>query len=131
MPDINIGQLCETINDKMDRDLNNRSTDSGLRKLVESYANGSSWYKIFDEIQANGTIKKWCEQGGYVATGGSVSYIKPYVDNNYTLIAQSVESSTYTTQYRQICPNSKTPTGLTGTSNSGASLWWFACGYIS
>ena len=32
---INYGELSEAINDKMDRDLNNRSDDSGLRKLVE------------------------------------------------------------------------------------------------
>lgn len=91
MSDINIGALSEAINDKMDRDLNNRSTDSGLRKLVESYVNGTSWYKIFDEIQSDGTVKKWCEQGGRGTKKSSYGYEKitllvPMLDTNYTLL---------------------------------------------
>jgi len=131
MPDIDVDQIGEALNNKMDRDLNNRSTTSGLRKLVASYIDGTEWCKVFAEIQSDGTTRQWCEQGGFVATGGTVTYLQPFIDNNYTVVAQSVETSTYTTQYRQICPNSKTTTGLTGTSAQGGSLWWYACGYIS
>ena len=89
--DIDVGALSEAINDKMDRDLNNRSDDSGLRKLVESYVNGTSWYKIFDEIQSDGTVKKWCEQGGRGTKTSSYGYetitlLVPMADTNYTLL---------------------------------------------
>lgn len=88
MPDIDVGELSEVINDKMDRDLNNRTDGSGLRKLVESYVNGTSWYKIFDEIQENGTIRKWCEQGNTYeeipAAGKTITLLKPYVTDKFT-----------------------------------------------
>lgn len=90
MSDINIGALSEAINDKMDRDLNNRSDDSGLRKLVESYVNGTEWYKVFDEIQSDGTVKQWCEQGGIYGswTGNftvTINFLKEFTNTNYSV----------------------------------------------
>lgn len=90
MPDIDVGELSEAINDKMDRDLNNRTDGSGLRKLVESYVNGTSWYKVFDEIQENGTIKKWCEQGGRYTVASSsphtINLFKTMSDTDYSIM---------------------------------------------
>lgn len=138
MSDINVGQLSEVINNKMDRDLNNRSTDSGLRKLVESYVNGTSWYKVFDEIQANGSIKKWCEQGSVLATSttgsayesGTKTLLKPFIDTNYSLFLQNsgndtsyepkiTDKTTSTFSYAYV---EAYQTNLTN---------WLACGYIS
>ena len=83
---INYGELSEAINDKMDRDLNNRTNDSGLRKLVESYVNGTYWYKVFDEIQSDGTVKQWCVQGGQkecTSAWISVTFLKAFENTNY------------------------------------------------
>lgn len=132
--DIDVGALSEAINDKMDRDLNNRSDDSGLRKLVESYVNGTSWYKIFDEIQSNGTVKKWCEQGGYLSAGktGSISFLKPYIQvaGVYFGCISTRQGRCYD---KELYPNSVSNTGFsyTNTVSGGVGIYWFACGYIS
>lgn len=135
MSDINIGALSEAINDKMDRDLNNRSTDSGLRKLVESYVNGTSWYKIFDEIQSDGTVKKWCEQGGRTTSYSGAGYetitlLKPMADVNYTLLNCNNSAAARGDQ-RDAYIISTTQIGVGyDNSQSGGAIWKVE-GYIS
>ena len=50
--------------------------------MLKSYSNGTSWYKIYAEIDIQtGLICQWCEQGGQsTTTNGSVSitFIKPF-----------------------------------------------------
>lgn len=136
MSDINIGALSEAINDKMDRDLNNRSTDSGLRKLVESYVNGTSWYKIFDEIQSDGTVKKWCEQGNTYeeipAAGKTITLLKPYVSDKFTVFACRCTSNYTSAQGNGICGRPSASQVFIGVGG-GATDWaqWEAEGYIS
>ena len=139
MSDINIGQLSEAINDKMDRDLNNRSNDSGLRKLVESYVNGTSWYKVFDEIQENGSIKKWCEQGGknYCVSGQwtVISFLKVFANTNYAVTTGSEMSNSGDNPAAKISNFSTSSFDAcfkwdTGQYKAGT-LHWYACGYIS
>ena len=143
MSDINIGALSEAINDKADRDLNNRSDDSGLRKLTESYVNGTDWYKVFDEIQSDGTVKQWCEQGGKFTTTAAryieqtVTLLKTMSDTNYNFSATAinVDSGNYiggakigetisTTQFTV-----KLATYENTTANVG--FYWEVKGYIS
>lgn len=137
MPDINIGALSEVINDKMDRDLNNRSDDSGLRKLVESYTNGSSWYKVFDEIQSDGTVKKWCEQGGQATLGTfSYTFLKPYLNSPFVYFqCNSTNTGTATNQGAWMINSIPTTTGFTimnaFTSSCHLAGYWRAEGYIS
>lgn len=138
--DIDVGALSEAINDKMDRDLNNRSDDSGLRKLVESYVNGTSWYKVFDEIQSDGTVKKWCEQGDTViriaAAAQIITFPLPFADTNYTLI-QNYQGNTANGNTGEFEDGyyDKTTTGFTKKSTKAltyiAEFAYFACGYIS
>lgn len=141
MPDIDVGQLSEAINDKMDRDLNNRSTDSGLRRLIESYHNGTEWYKVFEEIQSDGTAKYWCEQGGRVYNNADVpntiNLLKPYQDTNYTvLINHGVSGAYYAGIYGA---HTDEPYDFTATSFKAYtypaaginSIQWYAFGYIS
>ena len=137
MSDINIGALSEAINDKMDRDLNNRSDDSGLRKLVESYINGASWYKIFDEIQSDGTVKKWCEQGGSFTNSGdttqTISFLKPFVDTSYYFNRCNESTVTGTaTSFASEGYSNKTVTSISLYSyRSVTNVYWKAEGYIS
>lgn len=144
MPDIDIGQLSEVINDKMDRDLNNRSTDSGLRRLIESYHNGTEWYKVFEEIQSDGTAKYWCEQGGRVLSSASASehiitFLKPYQDINYTITTTTGDLSGGNYQYKNsfnwewVTVRSLTPVSFSVYAGQYAcSSWsWKVEGYIS
>lgn len=109
------------LNGKADTDLSNVPTSKSI--LSESYVNGTSWYRVYSD--------GWCEQGGYVASGNNVTYLKPYLDTNYTLVASGITSSTNSTAYRQIMPNAISETGFTGTRGSGVGLKWYACGYIN
>lgn len=136
MPDIDIGEIGEALNDKMDRDLNNRSTDSGLRKLVESYVNGSSWYKIFDEIQSNGTVRKWCEQGNMYeeipTAGKTVALLKPYIDTTYSSFVCQCTHNYTGSQNNSFCMRTDASTisiGVGGGAVNYAS--WKTEGYIS
>ena len=138
MPDIDIGQLSEVINDKMDRDLNNRTTDSGLRRLIESYHNGTEWYKVFEEIQSDGTTKQWCEQGGTcsgTADWYSITFLKPFIDNNYIVMGSVVDTDN-NAQIQSFGTYNKTATGIQVANGLGGSFYtnqvsWKAEGYIS
>lgn len=61
MTDINVGQLSEAINDKMDRDGQNVDTASGADSViayqVPTAENNYMWYRLY----ASG----WVEQGGF------------------------------------------------------------------
>ena len=140
--DIDVGALSEAINDKMDRDLNNRSDNSGLRKLVESYVNGTDWYKVFDEIQSDGTVKKWCEQGGYYSTGiaqgqgtATITLLKPLQLNNgvYDLHVDKITSSTANTYGHSANIVSETQFTINNNGGLASTYIWRASGdvYIS
>ena len=50
--------------------------------VVESYSNGTSWYRVWSD--------GWCEQGGVTPTGyngyDTITLLKPYKDTNYSVI---------------------------------------------
>ena len=50
MPDINIGQISEALNNKADRDLSNISSTSNFRRLIEVYSNGTNCIKCLPNI---------------------------------------------------------------------------------
>lgn len=119
LPEVDINQIATDLNGKMDRD----GINATASVCVETYHdNNGNWYRVYSD--------GWCEQGGYVATGGSVTYLKPYLDTSYTLLATGATTSSNGTQYRQIMPNAYTSTGFTGTTSAGVGLKWYACGYI-
>ena len=139
--EVDIDEIATDLNGKADRDLSNlsigltnticttkattTSSASSAKPAVikENYVNGTSWYRLWSD--------NWCEQGGRVSTGGSVTYLKAFADTNYTLVASGSTTSSNSTQYRQIMPNAYTATGFTGTTSSGVGLLWYACGYIA
>lgn len=55
--------------------------------LVESYTNGTSWYRVYSD--------RWCEQGGTVihnAVGSyTITYLKPMADTNYTAFISVID----------------------------------------
>lgn len=142
MSTINIGALSETINNKADRDLKNRSIDSGFRKLVDSYSDDADWYKIYAEIQNDGTVKYWCEQGSRSATTsgyGTVVLLVPYIDTTYLVVTSQDYGTTVAPSYRYadiVAVDSKTTNEfrLIASANDDSALTgfasWVAFGYI-
>lgn len=49
------------------------------RTVIETYSNGTSWYRIWSD--------GWCEQGGEVANSGintkQITFLKAFTDTNY------------------------------------------------
>lgn len=58
------------------------------RVITETYSSGTKWYHIYSD--------GWCEQGGQIigTTSGTLTYLKPYQDTNYTIFMHGV--GTYT-----------------------------------
>ena len=72
---------------------------------------------------------QWIEQGGYVPVNSSTTFLKPYLDLKYTLVASGVTTSQNAPKYCQLMPNAYTKTGFTGATLSGVYLKWYTCGY--
>ena len=99
-------------------------------RIVETYSNGTSWYRVWSD--------GWCEQGGEVsniATGSgtfTVTFLKPFPNSDYTLTF-----GTFGTGYNSAEANFRctayTSTTCTFYNNSGTitTYKWQASGYIS
>jgi hypothetical protein len=104
---ITIGQLTEQLNQKMD--LPTGVSQDTMDYVVEwktPTAGDPTWFRKYKS--------GWVEQGGVLSgTAGwyTVIYPKPFVDNNYTLLASAVDSDeNLTVQISGIC--NKTTTGV-------------------
>ena len=92
--------------------------------IVETYANGTSWYRIWSD--------GWIEQGGYVARSAAtqtVNFNKPFATDSAT-VQISAYHTTASTDGRPPLINAITTSGFTlniYTSYTGA--YWYACGY--
>lgn len=95
----------------------------GRRHVVETYKNGTSWYRVWSD--------GWCEQGGYSAGGAYiVTFLKQYLDTNYTALA-TFEGS-YSANALAIVTRTNTGFHLnrgTGATDIGGKFWR-AEGYI-
>lgn len=87
MADINVGQLAEALNDKMDRDANNIESPKLSIFLVDvqypTAENNYTWYRLYSD--------GWVEQGGYATAGqynnGTVINLPVTMANaNYTVL---------------------------------------------
>ena len=94
--------------------------DGGVSQkyLIESYKNGTNWYRIYSD--------GWIEQGGVIeANASSVTYLKKFVDTNYTALMVGRGYSDYD-QYLGTSTYSTTGfTVLVSTKQRS----WSACGY--
>lgn len=106
------------------------SSLSTCHVVIETYVNGSSWYRIYDD--------GWCEQGGQVSyldgTGfRTVTYLKPFLNEPNVVVTQkgSYYASTYSGQHTDNVQVS-TATYCTIYVDSNIPYRnWQACGYIS
>lgn len=124
---VNIGELTEAVNDKMDRDMNNRA--SNVITLINTYTNGYSGYNIW----SNG----YCEQWGLftIATSGqgTITFLKRFNGTNYTFLMQKLSSdaSTWNVMERAGSRNVNSigiQSNLTGYTLSGS---WRTSGYLA
>lgn len=132
-------QWASSLQGKANTDLSNVDKVSllGLRKLVEVSDPSlmPSWYKVFEEIQPNGSIKKWCEQG-FTNTGSGLdgsqtfTFLKEFTDLSYEIFKNHSSSSSSNPSGRAMSfYNKTTSSATTYTFNANAS--WYACGYIN
>lgn len=104
---------------------NTSLNNAGHGALVESYVNGSDFYRVY----ADG----WIEQGGFInSMTNNVNYtlniLKPFKDTNYNV--QCVSS----VKQHFMCPVSKTESTITFHTvdvsyNTNTGCYWFSCGY--
>lgn len=66
------------------------STLEGLPHIVETYSNGTDWYRVYSD--------KWLEQGG-TTSRGTITFKKPFKDTNYSITVNGlgISSNTATT----------------------------------
>ena len=84
--------------------------------IVEHYINNGSWYRVYSD--------GWIEQGCNNSSG-NVTYLKPFKDNNYTLVMAytAYNGGIYGTDH----PKSRTASGFVAYDNYEVD--WYACGY--
>lgn len=127
MPDINVGQLAEAINDKMDRDCNNiespRLPIFLVAKQDPSADNNYTWYRKWSD--------GFVEQGGTATSNGgqviSISLPIEMANANYWGFATLEQATT-----ANVCGQKYTSTYSTTTTFvtflQGGSGKWFVCG---
>lgn len=118
---IDAGRIAEELGNKI-------SKSECKAYVVETYSNGSSWYRIYSD--------NWCEQGG-ILTGEAkplqtITFLKKWQDTKY-FICKSYYGSyagTWLGSYEAF--SSKTTTSIvTHAGISGEYYYWYACGYIN
>ena len=110
------GLNAELFNDKLDT-----STFNTTPHIVETYKNGTSWYRIWSD--------GWCEQGGYANTNATsviVTFLKPFIDTNYNRQV-TIQGTDGNYNYHIITAASQTGITIFAWKPS----YWQACGYIS
>lgn len=103
---------------------NNKVDKAGNAWIVETYRNGTEWYRVWSD--------GWVEQGGYKAldSTGTVTFLKPFQDTNYTVTVSSQRTSN--NGFVRITALTATTISFmfewdAGQSKSGYGRW-YACG---
>ena len=137
--EVDIDEVVTDLNGKADVDLSNTTptilfatamNTAGIRTVVETYVNGTSWYRVYSD--------GWCEQGGYKSgvsaanTMEKTSLLKSYINTNYSVQATNAGSAatSYTVKVGSASKN-ETDGFYIAMSNTGAAAWWCTAGYIS
>lgn len=97
MPDINVGEFSEALNDKADRDLNNTQplADYVIETQLPTSENNYNWYRLYKS--------GWIEQGGRVYGSSEqtihITFQEPMADSNYQVNSSTMGfDNTYTDQ---------------------------------
>lgn len=115
------GLNTELFNNKMDRDLSNRT--SNIHFVTETYVNGTSGYRIWSD--------KYSEQWGDLAPNvANLTFLKPFANTDYTF-TMYFDNANNQYAYASLAYYlaSKAKTGITKNA-TGDPAHWKACGYI-
>ena len=130
---LNLADCSDDI-DRIDEDLalkaNTDLSNCTRPYVTESYKNGTSWYRVWSD--------GWCEQGGQTG-GGTVMFLKTFVDTNYYIDKQlmNISSTSSTVQVwwaSQLFGVTSYTTSSCNTHTPGYGITtfrWYACGYIA
>ena len=119
MTDINIGQITEALNDKMDRDAHNVQSPSAVvvEKQEPTAGNSYTWYRKYSD--------GWVEQGGRIASGiTSISLLIEMSDTEYWSMVnffKAASSNNPTTS--GLSANTQSTTGFTTISSGYTRVW--------
>ena len=123
MSDINVGQISEALNDKMDRDAHNVQSPSAvvIEKQDPTSANNYTWYRKYSD--------GWVEQGGITSGApATVTLLVEMADTNYSIMGCSRQDASGSGWFSA---GVITTTGFgcnlqygSGTQSSGTSIQW-------
>ena len=127
---VDIDEIATDLNGKADIDLSNTAptisfatamNTVGIRTVVETYQNGTSWYRVYSD--------GWCEQGdsAYVASSRTIYLLKAFASTNYNVSAMCGSGGSYA----GVSGDTQTTTSFYLSVVSSNSWNWMACGYIS
>ena len=116
---VNVGRIEEKLVDCV-----SKSSLVEVQTVIETYQNGTSWYRVWSD--------GWCEQGiSVTATNGTWTFLKPFSDTNYQTQMSIYRTSTSSAGWNgHMFYSSKTAASI-GYWNADTSLCMlYACGYI-
>lgn len=100
-----------------------RSSLEEVQTVIETYVNGTSWYRIWSD--------GFCEQSGKTDKGTKIeiTLLKPYKDTNYQIMVGQYHTGA-TDMHGTVVRDSKTVNGFTIAGNANVDFNWEAKGYI-
>jgi hypothetical protein len=100
-----------------------RSSLVEVQTVIETYVNGTSWYRIWSD--------GFCEQSGKTDKGTKIeiTLLKPYKDTNYQIMVGQYHTGA-TDMHGTVVRNSKTVNGFTIAGNANVDFNWEVKGYI-
>ncbi len=121
---INAGRIEEKLADKVDV-----SDLATVHCVVETYVNGTSWYRVYDD--------DWCEQGGRQSMSANssvyIDLLKPYANANYAVSSDCITNGAVNNYagIHYLVPYSSTQVRLINAQDEAVAYSWQASGYIA
>ena len=116
----------ELTSNKADTDLSN--VDDNIDYVVESYQNGTNWYRLYKS--------GWCEQGGKTDkvnnTSATVSFLRNFANtNSMSIKIQPIGGDNNNWAGKYFCVSSFTASNFTyiGAGGAASGYFWEAKGY--
>lgn len=124
---IDVGEITDALNGKVDLPTN--KTQSDIDFVVESYQNGTSWYRVYKS--------GWCEQGNSTefipTTGQAVVFLKPFASDDFCAFVCKSTSNYSGAAANPCCIRNNGGLGMAISVGGGANEYvqWYACGYLA
>ena len=90
--------------------------------IIESQTTANGWYRVWSD--------GWCEQGGEFVNASTITFLKPFIDTNYSISINYLDSTAATTISISYLAPRRTVNDFT-LSSSSIKRCWKASGYIN